>query len=112
MNVKVKQGGSKYYMQGYPSYFLQTDPVEKEVFRLFFTACKVPLQFQDAFLKWFEEREKLPLSFIHLEEKLNCFKKSEFKEGQTTDNSNDIFRYIKNSCKYKHIHIYNFLKHD
>lgn len=104
VNVKVKQAGSKYYVQGYPSYFLRTHPGEKwkEVISLFLKDCKVPEQFIKAFFEWLPE--KASLNFENLVEKLNQFRVS--KEEERNDQRDtkgtggfDIFHYIENSGK-------------
>nr|XP_056703366.1 DNA helicase B [Euleptes europaea] len=93
VNVKVVQDGSKYKVQGYPSYILQTHPGKnwKAVISLFFKECKVPEEFKTAFFEWLSERSSL--NFKHLEEILNQFTVSKLQEGRHLD----IFHYIKNS---------------
>ncbi|KAJ6651376.1 hypothetical protein lerEdw1_020949 [Lerista edwardsae] len=102
VTVTVKQVGSKYHMQGYPSYFLQTDAGEnqKHVLSLFFLECQVPETFRRKFFQWLETNPSgISLNFIHLEETLNLFQKSELEGGQSSADTNnvDIFPYIKGS---------------
>lgn len=104
VSVKVKHVGSKYHMQGYPSYFLQTDAGENQenVLSLFFKECEVPDNFREQFFQWFKTNPSgISLNFIHLKETLKIFQTS----GQKSVNTNnfDIYRYIQNSCKYKYV---------
>ncbi|XP_015266010.1 PREDICTED: DNA helicase B [Gekko japonicus] len=99
VNVKVKQAGSKFYAQGYPSYFLSTHPGEnwQAVISLFLKACKVPEEFTTAFFEWLPQKSSL--NFEHLEKKLNQFMVSKCQERKDSGNTKDfnIFHYIKNS---------------
>ncbi|TFK08031.1 glutamate receptor ionotropic, NMDA 2B-like [Platysternon megacephalum] len=101
VNVKVKLVESKYFVQGYPSYFLRTDIRENQnaVFSLFFKECCVPDNFREEFFKCFPERSDL--NFRNLEEKLNQFQESKLnlKQGnKSIDTKNfDIFYYIMQS---------------
>lgn len=109
VKVKVKRVGSKYFLRGYPSYYLQTDTEEnqKAIISLFFRECFVPVLFQDEFFKWLPEQ--LSLNFAHLEDTLKTFKESKLR-GQTSADTQtfDIFHHIKNSGKYEHVQ-YNCL---
>uniref|UniRef100_A0A8C3RLJ3 DNA helicase B n=1 Tax=Chelydra serpentina TaxID=8475 RepID=A0A8C3RLJ3_CHESE len=100
-NVKVKLVGSKYFVRGYPSYFLRTDIRENQnaVFSLFFKECCVPDCFIEEFFKCFPESSSL--NFRNLEEKLNQFQKSKLnlqKGNKSIETKNfDIFYYIMQS---------------
>uniref|UniRef100_A0A8C0GY66 DNA helicase B n=1 Tax=Chelonoidis abingdonii TaxID=106734 RepID=A0A8C0GY66_CHEAB len=107
VNVKVKLVESKYFVQGYPSYFLRTDIRENQnaVFSLFFKECCVPDNFTEEFFKCFPERSDL--NFRNLEEKLNQFQESKLNLQQgnkfiETKNF-DIFYYIMQSFTGKTI---------
>ncbi|NXJ59352.1 HELB helicase, partial [Rostratula benghalensis] len=99
VNVKVKKMGSKYFVQGYPSYFLRTDIEEnnRQVFSLFLKECAVPEYFKEKFFTWLPV--DFMLSFRTLEEKLNQFQVSHLqagkKQGDTKDY--DIFCYVSKS---------------
>nr|XP_060633488.1 DNA helicase B isoform X1 [Anolis sagrei ordinatus] len=99
VNVKVKQSGSKYYMDGYPSYFLQTDAGrnQKAVVSLFFNECGVPEPLRIAFWEWFPRGSSLNITC--LEETLNQFKTSKLAEEQVSTDPKefDIFDYIERS---------------
>ncbi|KAG6933234.1 DNA helicase B [Chelydra serpentina] len=101
VNVKVKLVGSKYFVRGYPSYFLRTDIRENQnaVFSLFFKECCVPDCFIEEFFKCFPESSSL--NFRNLEEKLNQFQKSKLnlqKGNKSIETKNfDIFYYIMQS---------------
>nr|XP_020641675.1 DNA helicase B [Pogona vitticeps] len=99
VNIKVKRSGSKYFMQGYPSYYLQIDTEEnqKAIISLLFKACTVPDPFRDEFFKWLPEGSSLNLT--NLEEKLEEFKESKCREKQRSADTKifDIFYYIKYS---------------
>ncbi|XP_061495787.1 LOW QUALITY PROTEIN: DNA helicase B [Rhineura floridana] len=111
VNVTVKQAGSKYYVKGYPSYFLQTDAGKNQVhiISLFFKKCDIPEEFKDAFFKWLPEGSSL--NFIHLEKILKQFQESKLQEGKISTNTQrqmctdtknfDIFHYVKNSAAGK-----------
>ncbi|XP_034626777.1 DNA helicase B [Trachemys scripta elegans] len=101
VNVKVKLVDSKYFVQGYPSYFLRTDIRENQnaVFSLFFKECCVPDNFREEFFKCFPEISDL--NFRNLEEKLNQFQESKLnlQQGNTSIETKnfDIFYYIMQS---------------
>ncbi|CAM4474709.1 DNA helicase B isoform X1 [Caretta caretta] len=101
VNVKVKLVESKYFVQGYPSYFLRTDIGENQnaIFSLFFKECCVPDYFIEEFFKCFSERSSL--NFRNLEEKLNQFQESKLnlqKGNKSIETKNfDIFYYIMQS---------------
>ncbi|NWR26863.1 HELB helicase, partial [Tachuris rubrigastra] len=73
VNVKAKKVGSKYFVQGYPSYFLRTDIEEnnRQVFSLFLKECGVPESFKAKFFTWLPTESVL--NFRNLEEKLKQF---------------------------------------
>ncbi|KAM9388084.1 DNA helicase B [Phaethornis superciliosus] len=99
VNVKVKKMESKYFAQGYPSYFLRTDIEENnhQIFSLFLKECDVPEYFKQTFFNWLPAESML--SFRDLEEKLKQFQVSclqtEKKQGHTKDY--DIIYYLLNS---------------
>ncbi|XP_027311989.2 DNA helicase B isoform X1 [Anas platyrhynchos] len=103
VNVKVKKVGSKYFVQGYPSYFLRTDIEEnnRQVFSLFLKECKVPDYFREQFFTWLPP--ECALSFGNLEEKLKQFQYSHpptgKKQGDTKDF--DILHYVLKSVAGK-----------
>ncbi|NXB81541.1 HELB helicase, partial [Donacobius atricapilla] len=99
VNVKAKKMGSKYFVQGYPSYFLQTDVEEnhRQVFSLFLKECGVPEDWIKQFFAWLPMESVL--SFDNLEEKLKQFQVSRLQprkiQGDTKDY--DIFYYVSKS---------------
>ncbi|NXP73496.1 HELB helicase, partial [Ramphastos sulfuratus] len=99
VNVKAKKMGSKYFVQGYPSYFLQTDIEEnnRQVFSLFLTACDVPEEFRKSFFTWLPM--EFVLSFRNLEEMLKQFQVSHTETGkkQRITKDWDIFYYVSKS---------------
>ncbi|NXW41425.1 HELB helicase, partial [Nyctiprogne leucopyga] len=101
VNVKAKKMGSKYFVQGYPSYFLRTDIDEnnRQVFSLFLKECAVPEDFKAKFFTWLPTECRL--SFRNLEEKLKQFQlaylQTEKKQRDTKDY--DIFYYVLKSCR-------------
>ncbi|GAB0176297.1 DNA helicase B [Grus japonensis] len=99
VNVKAKKMGSKYFVQGYPSYFLRTDIEEnnRQVFSLFLKACAVPEDFKEKFFAWLPTESVL--SFRNLEEKLNQFQVSHLQTGkkQRDTKDYDIFYYVLKS---------------
>ncbi|KAF1475416.1 DNA helicase B, partial [Eudyptula minor novaehollandiae] len=99
VNVKAKKVGSKYFMQGYPSYFLRTDIEEnnRQVFSLFLTECAVPEDFKVKFFMWLPTESML--SFRNLEEKLKQFQVSHLQTGkkQRDTKDYDIFYYVSQS---------------
>nr|XP_013802458.1 PREDICTED: DNA helicase B [Apteryx mantelli mantelli] len=99
VNVKVKKMGSKYFVQGYPSYFLRTDIEEnnQQVFSLFLKECDVPDFFKQEFFTWLPRQPTL--SFRKLEEKLKQFQVSYLEKGKKQgDTKNfDIFQYVLKS---------------
>lgn len=102
VNVKVKNIGSKYFVQGYPSYFLRTDIEEnnRQVFSLFLKECDVPEDFKEKFFTWLPVESVL--SFRNLEEKLEQFQVSRLQTGkkQRDTKDYDIFYYVSKSCRY------------
>ncbi|NWR66384.1 HELB helicase, partial [Bucorvus abyssinicus] len=99
VNVKAKKMGSKYFVQGYPSYFLRTDIEEnnQQVFSLFLKECAVPEVFKEKFFTWLPKESVL--SFRNLEEKLNQFQVSHLQTGQKQGDTKayDIFYYVSKS---------------
>lgn len=102
VNVKTKKMGSKYFVQGYPSYFLRTDIEEnnRQVFSLFLKECDVPEVFKEKFFTWLPKDTLL--NFRNLKEKLNQFQVSHLQTGQkqTDTKAYDIFYYVSKSCRY------------
>ncbi|XP_074683396.1 DNA helicase B isoform X1 [Strix aluco] len=99
VNVKAKKTGSKYFVQGYPSYFLRTDIEEnnRQVFSLFLKECAVPEDFKEKFFTWLPTESML--NFRNLEEKLKQFQVSHIKTGkkQRDTRAYDIFHYVSKS---------------
>ncbi|XP_050758829.1 DNA helicase B [Gymnogyps californianus] len=99
VNVKAKKMGSKYFVQGYPSYFLRTDIEEnnRQVFSLFLKECAVPEDFKQKFFTWLPMESML--SFRNLEEKLKQFQVSHLQTGekQRDTKAYDIFYYVSKS---------------
>ncbi|NXS80084.1 HELB helicase, partial [Erpornis zantholeuca] len=99
VNVKAKKMGSKYFVQGYPSYFLQTDVEEnnRQVFSLFFKECDVPESWKEKFFAWLPMESVL--SFRNLEEKLKQFQVSQLqpRKLQRDTKDYDIFYYVSKS---------------
>ncbi|NXQ00465.1 HELB helicase, partial [Vidua macroura] len=99
VNVNAKKMGSKYFVQGYPSYFLQTDVEEnnRQVFSLFLTECRVPEDWKEKFFAWLPMESVL--SFSNLEEKLKQFQVSQLQtRGIQRDTKDyDIFYYVSKS---------------
>ncbi|NXT46932.1 HELB helicase, partial [Pluvianellus socialis] len=99
VNVKAKKMGSKYFVQGYPSYFLRTDIEEnnRQVFSLFLKACDVPEHFKEKFFTWLPMESML--SFRNLEETLEQFQVSHLQTGkkQRDTKDYDIFYYVLKS---------------
>ncbi|XP_055568759.1 DNA helicase B isoform X1 [Falco biarmicus] len=105
VNVKAKKMGSKYFVQGYPSYFLRTDIEEnnRQVFSLFLKECAVPEDFKEKFLTWLPMESML--SFRNLEEKLKQFQASRLQMGikQRDTKDYDVFYYVSKSFAGKAI---------
>ncbi|XP_039426180.1 DNA helicase B isoform X3 [Corvus cornix cornix] len=99
VNVKAKKMGSKYFVQGYPSYFLQTDVEEnnRQVFSLFLKECNVPESWKEKFFAWLPMESVL--SFRNLEEKLKQFQVSQLQPRriQRDTKDYDIFYYVSKS---------------
>ncbi|NWW89428.1 HELB helicase, partial [Rhynochetos jubatus] len=99
VKVKAKKVGSKYFVQGYPSYFLRNDIEEnnRQVFSLFLKECAIPDHFREKFFSWLPMDSVL--SFRNLEEKLNQFQVSYLKteEKQRDTKDCDFFRYVLKS---------------
>ncbi|NXW60973.1 HELB helicase, partial [Eurystomus gularis] len=94
VNVKAKKMGSKYFVQGYPSYFLRTDIEEnnRQVFSLFLKECAVPEDFKEKFFTWLPAESML--SFRNLEEKLKQFQVSQTGKKQRDTKAYDISYYV------------------
>ncbi|XP_036614528.1 DNA helicase B [Trichosurus vulpecula] len=76
VKVKVKRVGSRYFVDGLPSYFLETDLSSKheDICSLFLKACDFPDDFKSNFLKWVYKRSSYcNLSFANLQEALKDF---------------------------------------
>ncbi|NXR67357.1 HELB helicase, partial [Rhadina sibilatrix] len=103
VNVKAKKMGSKYFVQGYPSYFLRTDVEEnnRQVFSLFLKQCGVPEGWKEEFFAWLPMESVL--SFSSLEEKLKQFQVSQLqpRKIQRDTKNYDIFHYVSNSLAGK-----------
>ncbi|NXJ89169.1 HELB helicase, partial [Corythaixoides concolor] len=103
VNVKAKKMGLKYFVQGYPSYFLRTDIEEnnRQVFSLFLKECAVPENFKEKFFTWLPMQSML--SFRNLEEKLKQFQLSQLQTGkkQRDTKDYDIFYYVSKSLAGK-----------
>ncbi|KAM4671086.1 DNA helicase B isoform 3-T3 [Amazona ochrocephala] len=99
VNVKAKKLGSKYFVQGYPSYFLRTDIEEnnRQVFSLFLKECAVPECFREKFFTWLPLESVL--SFGNLEKTLGEFQVSHLQTGikQSHTKNYDIFYYVSKS---------------
>ncbi|NXE23062.1 HELB helicase, partial [Ardeotis kori] len=99
VNVKAKKMGSKYFVQGYPSYFLRTDIEEnnRQVFSLFLKECAVPEDFKEKFFTWLPT--ECMLSFRNLEGKLKQFQVSRLQTGKKQRHTKDydIFYYVLKS---------------
>ncbi|OWK60724.1 DNA helicase B [Lonchura striata] len=99
VNVNAKKMGSKYFVQGYPSYFLQTDVEEnnRQVFSHFLTECHVPEDWKEKFFAWLPMESVL--SFSNLEEKLKQFQVSQLQpRGIQRDTKDyDIFYCVSKS---------------
>ncbi|XP_014819151.1 PREDICTED: DNA helicase B-like isoform X3 [Calidris pugnax] len=95
--------GSKYFVQGYPSYFLRTDIEEnnRQVFSLFLKECAVPEDFKEKFFTWLPM--DFMLSFRNLEEKLNQFQVAHLRtrKKQRDTKDYDIFYYVSKSLAGK-----------
>ncbi|XP_058660987.1 DNA helicase B [Ammospiza nelsoni] len=103
VNVKAKKMGSKYFVQGYPSYFLQTDVEEnnRQVFSLFLEECCVPADWKEKFFAWLPMESVL--SFSNLEEKLKQFQVSQLQPRGIKRDTKDynIFHYVSKSLAGK-----------
>ncbi|NXM78472.1 HELB helicase, partial [Serilophus lunatus] len=103
VNVKAKKIGSKYFVQGCPSYFLRTDIKEnnRQIFSLFLKECDVPDCFKEKFFTWLPEESVL--NFRDLEQKLKEFQVSQVHPGRSRRNTKDydIFHYVSKSLAGK-----------
>ncbi|NXG07479.1 HELB helicase, partial [Sakesphorus luctuosus] len=103
VNVKAKKIGSKYFVQGYPSYFLRTDIEEnnRQVFSLFLKECDVPESFKEKFFAWLPGESML--NFRNLEEKLKQFQVAHLHPGRSQRDTKDydIFYYVSKSLAGK-----------
>ncbi|NWI87443.1 HELB helicase, partial [Pitta sordida] len=96
VNVKAKKIGLRYFVQGYPSYFLRTDIEEnnRQVFSLFLKECGVPEGLKEKFFTWLPMESVL--NFRDLEEKLKQFQVTHMhpRQSQRDTKDYDIFYYI------------------
>ncbi|XP_069485832.1 DNA helicase B [Ambystoma mexicanum] len=92
--VFVKCVGKKYYLKGFPAYFLRTDfgRNKKDVLSIFLTECCVPQDFKDQFFKWLPRR--MHLTFHSLEEVLQQFSTAMDPEK----GGYNIMKYVEASC--------------
>uniref|UniRef100_A0A8C5TVC7 DNA helicase B n=1 Tax=Malurus cyaneus samueli TaxID=2593467 RepID=A0A8C5TVC7_9PASS len=99
--------GSKYFVQGYPSYFLQTDVKEnnRQIFSLFLKECDVPESLKEIFFAWLPMESVL--SFTNLEEKLEEFQVSHIKPRRRKKDTKDydIFHYVAESFAGKAVFV-------
>ncbi|NXG63058.1 HELB helicase, partial [Hemiprocne comata] len=87
VSVKAKKVGSKYFVQGYPSYFLRTEENNHHVFSLFLKECDVPEHFKEKFFTWLPTESIL--SFSNLEEKLKQFQVAHLQTGKKPGDTKD-----------------------
>ncbi|XP_035874606.1 DNA helicase B isoform X2 [Phyllostomus discolor] len=87
VKVQVKAVGSrKYHVQGFPSYFLQSDmspPNQKSICSLFLKDCEVSSDTRNKFLAWVNNTLGYKnLNFENLRETMRMFKKEPGRNGQ------------------------------
>ncbi|XP_059539508.1 DNA helicase B isoform X2 [Myotis daubentonii] len=87
VKVQVKPAGSRnYQVQGFPSYFLQSDmspPDQENICSLFLTDCKAPSDTITKFLAWVNATLGYEnLNFENLWETLRTFEKENMKNGK------------------------------
>lgn len=87
VKVQVKPVGSRIYqVQGYPSYFLQSDmspPNQKQICSLFLKDCNVSSDNRMKFLAWVNERSNYKdLNFANLRETLRAYQEEVGRNGQ------------------------------
>lgn len=87
VKVQVKPAGSRnYQVQGFPSYFLQSDmspPHQKNICSLFLNDCKVQSDTITKFLAWVNATLGYEnLNFENLRETLRTFEKANMKKGK------------------------------
>ncbi|NXP29334.1 HELB helicase, partial [Scytalopus superciliaris] len=103
VNVKANKIGSKYFVQGYPSYFLLVDIEEnnRQVVSLFLTECDVPESFKEKFFTWLPVGSVL--NFRNLVQKLKQFQVSHIHPGRSQRDTKDydIFYYVSKSLAGK-----------
>uniref|UniRef100_A0A8C5LG25 DNA helicase B n=1 Tax=Jaculus jaculus TaxID=51337 RepID=A0A8C5LG25_JACJA len=90
----VKPVGSKsYQVQGFPSYFLQSDmspPNQKNICSLFLKDCGVAFETIDKFLAWVKKVSSYDdLNFENLREKLRTFSRENEKKNQKRSSQNE-----------------------
>ncbi|XP_073491078.1 DNA helicase B-like [Aquarana catesbeiana] len=87
VSVNVKQGGSRYFVNGSPSYKLEDDILgDKAILSLFLKKCNVHEDHSSNFISWVEQHP--PVTFRRLIKLAETFKKKE---------KIDIVPYLKNS---------------
>uniref|UniRef100_A0A8C3VVR1 DNA helicase B n=1 Tax=Catagonus wagneri TaxID=51154 RepID=A0A8C3VVR1_9CETA len=87
VKVQVKPVGSRIYqVQGFPSYFLQSDmspPNQKHICSLFLKDCNVPSDKINKFLAWINDGSNYKdLNFENLREKLRAYQEEIGRNGQ------------------------------
>ncbi|XP_006147357.1 DNA helicase B [Tupaia chinensis] len=94
VKVQVKPLGQRsYQVQGFPSYFLQSDmspPNQKHTCLLFLKECRVPSHDINEFLAWFTHVSSYKdLNFENLRETLRTFYKEKRKKDQKQSSQNE-----------------------
>ncbi|KAL2776087.1 DNA helicase B [Daubentonia madagascariensis] len=94
VKVHVKPVGSKcYQVQGFPSYFLQSDmspPNQEQICSLFLKECRVSDDYRHKFLAWVNEVSSYKdLNFENLREKLITFHKESTRKDQKQSAQNE-----------------------
>ncbi|XP_045728978.1 DNA helicase B isoform X1 [Mirounga angustirostris] len=94
VKVQVKPMGSRsYQVQGFPSYFLQSDmspPNQKHICSLFLKDCNFPSDYINKFLAWVNAVSSFKnLNFENLRETLRTFQKETGRNGQKKSTQNE-----------------------
>ncbi|XP_008682477.1 DNA helicase B isoform X1 [Ursus maritimus] len=94
VKVQVKPMGSRsYQVQGFPSYFLQSDmspPNQKQICSLFLKDCNFPSDYVNKFLEWVNAVSSYKnLNFENLRETLRTFQKATGRNGQKQSTQNE-----------------------
>lgn len=94
VKVQVKPMGSRsYQVQGFPSYFLQSDmspPNQKQICSLFLKDCNFPSDYVNKFLAWVNAVSSYKnLNFENLRETLRTFQKETGRNGQKQSTQNE-----------------------